>query len=93
MYRHIKSANQLHYDHQPGKDFCGRYAMKWDTSFAERMDKIAHKQGLTQEQWDVMVREHAWRLKTLFNPANYTLRERLRMASYFVFSFCAVKDT
>ncbi len=82
----------LHYDHQKGKDFCECNLMQWDTGFAERMDQVAHAQGVTQEQWDVMVREYAWRVKCLFNPANYTLTQRIGLALHFFNPF-AKKDS
>lgn len=70
----------LHYDHSPGKRYCEELGMGWDFAFADRADGVAHEHGLTQEQWDVMVREYAWRIHTLFEPTNYTWPQRIHFA-------------
>lgn len=76
--------SKLNYDHDDGKRYCEHIGLKWDFEFAQRVDTIAHEQGITQEQFDTMVREHAWRIKVLFSPRAYSIYQRVVIALHFL---------
>ena len=77
----------MHYHHDDGKAYSASLGLGWDEAFAERADKVALKHGLTQPQWDVLVREHAWRVKCLFNPKMYPWKVRFLLAFHFLNPF------
>ncbi len=81
----------LNYNHGPGKRYCDSINMLWDAEFAARADALVYDEGLTQDQWDLLIREHAWRIKWLFSPRNYSWRDRLAIALFFLNPF-AKKD-
>ena len=83
---------KLHYDHNPSKRYCESIGMAWDHNFAERFDLMAERMGLTQGQFDELVREHAWRIKHLFTPATYPWSVRFRFAIYFLNPFSKQED-
>ena len=77
----------MHYHHDDGKAYVKQLGLQWDRAFAERVDMVALKNGLTQPQWDVMVREYAWRVKCLFNPKMYSWKARILLAMHFLNPF------
>lgn len=77
----------MHYNHEAGKKYVKLLGMQWDEVFAERVDGVALKSGLTQPQWDVMVHEYAWRVKCLFTPSLYPWRARILLALHFINPF------
>lgn len=81
----------LHYDHTAGQEYCKMLGMGWDEAFAKRVDTTAHENDITQEQFDVMVREYAWRVKTMWNPRKYTIVQRIMIALFFLNPFAGDK--
>lgn len=79
--------SDLHYDHSNGKAYCEMLEMPWDEDFASRIDELAHEAGLNQEQWDLMVREYAWRVKWMFTPTTYSFTQRIMLALHFLNPF------
>lgn len=78
----------LNYDHEPSIVYVTQtLGMGWDADFAARVDQVAHHLEITQEQFEVMVREYAWRIKTMFHPRSYTYWQRILMALYFINPF------
>ncbi len=77
----------MNYNHADGKRYVKMIGLLWDEEFAARVDKVAHAHGITQPQFNVMVREHAWRIKCLFNPNSYAPWQRVLLAAYFLNPF------
>lgn len=77
----------MNYDHSKGKAFVAAIDMHWDEAFASRVDRVAHENGITQEQFDVMVREYAWQVKVMFTPKQYDWRSRILIALHFLNPF------
>lgn len=77
----------MNYDHSNGKAYVAHIGMQWDDNFAARVDKVAHDNGITQEQFDVMVREYAWQVKVMFTPKQYDWRSRVLIALHFLNPF------
>ncbi len=78
----------MNYDHDNGKHYVvGKLGMQWDKTFAERMDKVLFEAGISQHHFDVLVREHCWRVKYLLSPASYAWWQRVLFALYFLNPF------
>lgn len=75
------------FDNTEAKRYVEHIGMIWDEHFAKRTEAIAHEYGITQEQWDIMVREYAWRTKTLLSPSYYTTLQRILIALRFLNPF------
>lgn len=81
-------SKETSYDHTAGKAYVEMLGgMKWDEEFANRADGIAHAHGLSQDAWDELVREYAWKMKWIFTPKNYTWTGRFMLAMYFLNPF------
>lgn len=55
---------------------------------AERLqefDQLAAAHGFTQSQVDVAMQIHIRHIAWLFNPKNYTFKQRILVALYFLF--------
>jgi hypothetical protein len=73
------------FNHQPGKDYCKQIGLPyWDTEFADRMDLMARELEFNQKEWDRAVREYAWKVKIMWNPANYSIWQRIKFVFYFL---------
>ena len=77
----------MHYNHEAGKEYVKSIGLQWDVAFAERVDSVALQSGLTQVQWDVLIREYAWRVKCMFTPPLYSWKQRLLLAAHFLNPF------
>ena len=78
----------MHYNHSDSKEYVlKQLEMEWDREFAERVDQVANENGITQEQFDIMVKEYAWRVKSLFDPSLYKWTDRIRIALHFINPF------
>lgn len=77
----------MNYSHDAGMAYAKQLGMEWDAPFAARADAVAHEHGITQEQFDVMVREYSWKMRQTFTPANYPWHARLLLALHFVNPF------
>ena len=73
-----------HYDNTASQAYVQHIGMIWDESFAARVDVVAHENGITQEQYDVMVREYAWQVNNLFTPSQYSWLTRVFLALHFL---------
>ena len=78
---------QANYDTTAAQEYVKQIGMIWDEVFAARVDAVAHENGITQEQYDVMVREYAWQVKVLFTPRQYTRLGRIFLALHFLNPF------
>ena len=56
---------------------------------AERADFLASEAGITQDQFDLMIREYAWRVKCMFTPSQYSWLARIGLAIHFLNPFAA----
>ena len=61
--------------------------MQWDQPFADRMSEVFARLGVTQEQYDVLVREYSFHVCTLFNPRMYSWWDRVKLAAHFLNPF------
>ena len=76
------------YDHQPGKDYCEQIGLPyWDEIFANRIDALVRERDLSQDDWDLMVREYAWEIKCMSTPSSYSIWQRIKIACYFLNPF------
>lgn len=48
-------------------------------------DQLAAAHGFTQSQVDVAMQVHIRHVAWLFNPKNYTFKQRIMLALYFLF--------
>jgi len=74
----------MNYDHTAAKAYVKYIGMIWDEQFADRIDKIAGENGITQDQFDLMVREYSWRVKYMFIPTEYSWVQRIGIALHFL---------
>lgn len=77
----------MNYDHTAGKAYCDSIGMMWDEAFAERVDEVAFLHNITQDQFDIMVQEYAWRVKVMWNPPQYSYLQRIAIALHFLNPF------
>jgi len=76
---------ELYYDHRASYQYVTEtLGMHWDEPFAERMDGVMGVMGLTQEDFDKMVREYAFRVSTLFDPKSYSFWGRMLLGVRFI---------
>lgn len=73
-----------HYDWQYVRAYCVQLNMPVDEPGLALADSEAAKYGLTQEQFDASLRLHAHRVKTLFDPKQYSMWGRILIALYFL---------
>lgn len=77
-------ARLMQFDHTEARRYVTEtLGMIWDEPFAERLDLVLFHQMLNQEDFDVLVREYAFRVKTLFDPASYGFWARMLLAARF----------
>jgi len=77
----------MHYIHDTIRAHVESFGMVYDEAEAETFDRVAYASGLTQEQFQVCMTEHAWRVKHLFTPTNYNYWTRVKLALYFLNPF------
>ena len=76
------------YNHQPGKEYCNQIGLPfWDEDFANHCDLLAREHGLKQAAWNRMVQEYAWKIKITWNPASYSVWQRIKFALFFLNPF------
>lgn len=79
------NANRLIYSYEAGKKYCAYIGLAWDDGFVGIADAHFAAVELTQDQVDNLLCVHAWHVKHLFTPANYSWRQRLGLALYWLF--------
>lgn len=73
------------YDWQPMREYVEHLGGKMMEDWVPATDQEFAAADLTQEQAEAMFQSYAWRVKHLFNPANYTYWNRVKIAAYFLF--------
>jgi len=80
-------SRDTNYDHEAGKRYCAMLGLQWDEDFARRADEMAHDNDMTQAQFDLLVREYAWKIAWLFCPRTYPWKTRVKLALHFLNPF------
>lgn len=75
------------YDSKPTEDYCDSIGIPFDSEDFSQFSERADEYDLTQEQFDFVMREHAWRVKVLFNPKTYRFFVRILLALSFLNPF------
>ena len=75
----------LHFDYTASKKFCESLGLIWlGEEWVRNADEEAWIEGFTQSQVDAAMRHHLVQVKFLFTPRNYSFRQRLAIAFYFL---------
>jgi len=75
----------MFYNHQKAKSFCEYQGLNYDQTQASIADAMLYKAGLTQDQFDAAMQLHISEVARLFTTKNYTLKQRIRAAIFFLF--------
>lgn len=80
------TSSNLNYDYTASKTYCTDIGLLWlGDDFVRAADAEAKKLNFTQEQVDLAMGHHLWQVKILFDPKNYGLKGRLKLALHFLF--------
>lgn len=72
------------YDLQPTVAYVNSIGMPVDDANLAAFAIRAEEAGLSQEQFDFVMREHVWRVKHLFDPTSYPWLSRLVLSLRFL---------
>jgi len=76
---------KTYYDYSQARGFCKGQGMVFMEAWLPDIDRSFYVLELTQEQVDQLMVEYIWRVKWLFTPGNYSLKERAKLALHFLF--------
>lgn len=80
----------LNFDYTASKFYCHQIGLIWlGDDFVRAADADALTHHLTQDQVDTFMRHHLWQVKWLFMPKNYSYKNRLKMALFFLTGYGA----
>ncbi len=74
----------MFYNHQKAKAFCEYQGLHYCETMAGVADAMLYKTGLSQDSFDAAMQLHISEVARLFSPKNYTFRQRVRIALFFL---------
>lgn len=72
--------NHLHYDHRAAIAYAESRGLKYNYDDADNFDAVAHAVDLSQAQFDEMLRQYSHRMAFYFDPCNYPVGMRFKIA-------------
>jgi hypothetical protein len=76
----------LHYDYSAAQQRVSLFGMTIRDQDIREVDVRFRELDLTQEQVTELVVEHAWRVRWVMSPWNYSVINRIKMALIFLFA-------
>lgn len=75
------------YNSKPSKDYCEQLGLSFSQEDFDAFVEASKGQKLTQKNVNFIMRQHAWRVKCLFNPKGYRYIDRIKLALFFLNPF------
>lgn len=72
------------YDYQPSRDYAEQVELVFMEEWVPEIDRTFDEMGLSQDEVNQLMREYIWRIKHLFTPSNYTFKQRVLIALFFL---------
>lgn len=74
----------LTYDYTKARAYCTQHGLVFHDSWVPSADTHFAAARLSQSQVDAVLELHAWHVAHLFKPSQYTWRQRIAIAWFFL---------